>query len=911
MVVSARIWLYRDLTTHPVLQYIAWVTLPISLILFSAGFVHIVSKSAVGSGIPEMKTILRGVPLDEYLTFRTLVAKVVGLTACLGSGIPLGKEGPFVHIASIVATLLTRMVTSFKGIYENESRNSEMLAAACAVGVACSFAAPIGGVLFSIEVTSVYFAVRNYWRGFFAAVCGAMVFRLLAVWFEDEETITALFKTDFKVDFPFDPQELFVFALIGAVAGFAGAFFVWLHRRYVVFMRSNSCMKSFLSRNRFLYPFLVALLISSTTFPLGLGQFLAADQTTHDQVLELFANFTWSSSDLTVDEAEAVNHWTNPYTSFYANLCIYILVTFGMCVVASTLPVPSGIFIPVFKMGAAFGRLVGELLAMWFPQGVRYGGHISPIRPGGYSIVGAAALAGSVTHTISTSVIVFELTGQITHILPVMIAVLIANAVSQLLQPSIYDSIIQIKKLPYLPDILTSTNAYSIYVEDIMVREVKYIWHGISHRQLRQVLRENKKLSSVPLVDSHESMILLGSIKRKHLVLLLEKHLGRDRRMEVVTRWQRAAQKVRLSRPNRNWKDLVALATLERREELRREHEAAEAADVAACPEPPAEEEPSVVEVSGARLACPSDDEREAEEEPVPVRRTSRFAVTPVKLPSLRLSGAEAEEKESDQEAGVVRPSSPTPSDAAAGRRPLKPILKKTNSFRLSPSSREAGHVPTPYATVTGGTGDSRMQTALDHVLQSAPSADGKKAASSGDSPDENCAREENPPRSRLTPTEKRVTLPVERVIDMSYEDQKLWEEEELDKEVNFEDCKIDPAPFQLVERTSLLKVHSLFSMLGLNHAYVTAIGRLIGVVALKELRQAIQRANHFSPDEDVESDSASSAASSVSHLGLLPRAVTEQDAPSHRLTEDRGAPSRRLTEDRGAPTRIPNSVKT
>lgn len=36
---------------------------------------------------------------------------------------------------------------------------------------------------------------------------------------------------------------------------------------------------------------------------------------------------------------------------------------------------------------------------------------------------GAAALAGSVTHTISTSVIVFELTGQITHILPVMVGI--------------------------------------------------------------------------------------------------------------------------------------------------------------------------------------------------------------------------------------------------------------------------------------------------------------------------------------------------------------------------------------------------------------------------------------------------------------------------------------------------------
>ena len=61
-----------------------------------------------------------------------------------------------------------------------------MLAAACAIGVACNFAAPIGGVLFSIEVTSTYFAVRNYWRGFFGAVCGAFIFRLLAVWNKDE-----------------------------------------------------------------------------------------------------------------------------------------------------------------------------------------------------------------------------------------------------------------------------------------------------------------------------------------------------------------------------------------------------------------------------------------------------------------------------------------------------------------------------------------------------------------------------------------------------------------------------------------------------------------------------------------------------------------------------------------------------
>lgn len=47
---------------------------------------------SAGSGIPEVKTIMRGVPLNEYLTFRTLLAKVVGLSTALGSGIPIGKE---------------------------------------------------------------------------------------------------------------------------------------------------------------------------------------------------------------------------------------------------------------------------------------------------------------------------------------------------------------------------------------------------------------------------------------------------------------------------------------------------------------------------------------------------------------------------------------------------------------------------------------------------------------------------------------------------------------------------------------------------------------------------------------------------------------------------------------------------
>ena len=80
--------------------------------------------------------------------------------------------------------------------------------------------------------------------------------------------------------------------------------------------------------------------------------------------------------------------------------------------------------------------------------------------------------------------------------------------------------------------------------------------------------------------------------------------------------------------------------------------------------------------------------------------------------------------------------------------------------------------------------------------------------------------------------------------VDMTMSEQKEWEEEEMASSVDFDQCQVDPAPFQLVEKTSLLKVHNLFSMVGVNHAYVTAIGRLIGVVGLKELRAGIENAN-------------------------------------------------------------------
>ena len=138
----ARLYLVQVLVTDLRLQLLTWTSLSVFLILFSSGFIHIAAPQAVGSGLPEMKVILRGVVLPEYLTIKVFLAKVVGLTATLGSGMPLGKLGPYVHICCSIASCMGKMITRFQGMYCNESRKTEMLAAACAVGLSRCLSQP-------------------------------------------------------------------------------------------------------------------------------------------------------------------------------------------------------------------------------------------------------------------------------------------------------------------------------------------------------------------------------------------------------------------------------------------------------------------------------------------------------------------------------------------------------------------------------------------------------------------------------------------------------------------------------------------------------------------------------------------------------------------------------------------------
>lgn len=77
----------------------------------------------------------------------------------------------------------------------------------------------------------------------------------------------------------------------------------------------------------------------------------------------------------------------------------------------------------------------------------------------------------------------------------------------------------------------------------------------------------------------------------------------------------------------------------------------------------------------------------------------------------------------------------------------------------------------------------------------------------------------------------------------MTPSEQRAWEQEQLLMPVDFNQIRIDPAPFQLIERTSLIKVHSLFNITGVQIAFVTKLGRLVGLVGLDELKEAVENA--------------------------------------------------------------------
>lgn len=405
-------------------------------------------------------------------------------------------------------------------------------------------------MLYSIEIVKSFFAVRSYWEGFFAATWGALLWRLFAVWFQLEENISHILITDFRKAFPYETLEILLFAMLGLICGLISHLFVQLQRGIVKFNRRPGNYKDFIQRFPLFYPLVISLFVAVVKFPKGIGMYTSAHMSMEESMHELFSNFTWGSYELNdvipgfhghgnfsspriEHEIHILHNWSSEHSSIFVNTFLFVASNFFTVVLASTVPIPGGLIVPLFMIGAGFGRFFGEFAAFMFPYGLNPLDN-SPeylgIIPGAYAVAASAAMCGGVTGSLSVAVIAFEITGQLTHFLPIIVCVLCSNLVARYLGPTIYESTIELKNLPFLPTMIkASAISHRVLVEDFMETDVKFLWKDCTFQQINDILNSNaQKLAFYPFVSSPDSKFLLGIVHYLELKHLLDNHLTKS-----------------------------------------------------------------------------------------------------------------------------------------------------------------------------------------------------------------------------------------------------------------------------------------------------------------------------------------------------------------------------------------------
>ena len=383
---------------------------------------------AAGSGVAEVKVILSGFVVHGYLGVKTVVVKTLALIVSVASGLSLGKEGPYVHIATCVGNIACRLFSKYN---HNDGKRREILSAAAASGVGVAFGAPIGGVLFSLEEVSYYFPAKTLFRTFFCCIVASLSLKFLNPYGTGKIVI---FEVRYVTDWRF--FEMLVFILLGILGGALGALFIKASGIWARTFRRIPTIKR--------WPMLEVFLVALIT---GLASFW--NRYTKLAVTELL--FELASPCSKHDHSGLCPQSENEIMMVVRYLCGAFVVKSVLTVITFGIKVPAGIYVPSMVVGGLLGRIVGHLvqyLTIAYPDAAIFsscpadGGLERCVTPGVYALVAAGATMCGVTRlSVTLAVILFELTGSLDHVLPFSLSVLVAKWTADAMEPlSIYVS---------------------------------------------------------------------------------------------------------------------------------------------------------------------------------------------------------------------------------------------------------------------------------------------------------------------------------------------------------------------------------------------------------------------------------------------------------------------------------------
>ncbi|KAG7195049.1 uncharacterized protein KQ657_004163 [Scheffersomyces spartinae] len=410
------------------MNFFLYVIGALSMALLGLIFVKKAKVPIRESGIPEIKLIISGFKYNEdYLSLHTFAMKSLSLILVVSSGLWLGKEGPLIHISSCI--VLASYYIFVKDT--NEATLRELISAATAMGIAVAFNAPIGGVLFIIELIPTYFSpVKVMWKTFISSTISVLIliqFKIFTGNFFEEDLFDVKFG---NVSWLF--MEIIPFIILGILGGFYGYAFVFLNR---YFKGKRKTLYAYL-RTRFpaidpsiMEIVLVIIITTIVAYPIQLSK------VTLDSLFNMMATSCTEDSPLFICHQKLL-----------APKVLYISIT-GFLLSSYTfgIDLPGGVLMPSLVIGACSGRLIGiasQSIQSRLINETTCTAKSCLISPSSYAVIGGAAFLTGITKlTISVVVIMFELTGAVSYVLPIMLAVMTLKFVNDwLTNENIYNA---------------------------------------------------------------------------------------------------------------------------------------------------------------------------------------------------------------------------------------------------------------------------------------------------------------------------------------------------------------------------------------------------------------------------------------------------------------------------------------
>ncbi|WP_372602788.1 chloride channel protein [Actibacterium sp.] len=323
--------------------------------------------------------VIEGAALhDGRVDKRAGIASALSSLITLSSGGSTGREGPVVHMAAMIASWVSVRINA------NGIVGRDLLGCAVAAAVSASFNAPIAGALFALEVVLRHFAVHAFAPIVIASAAGTVISRLE---FGNMTEFSLPVDNSLVIYF-----ELPAFVLLGLVCGLVA---VLLMKAIFWADDIGNSIQHSLRLPRWLRPAVAGAMLGGLAifFPHIIG-----------------VGYETTSAALT------------------GNLLLHEVIVFAILkaiAVSITMAgrMGGGVFSPSLMMGALTGLAFG-LVATSLVSSVNGDETL-------YALAGMGAVAAAVLGApISTTLIVFELTGDWQTGLAVMVAVSISTALA-------------------------------------------------------------------------------------------------------------------------------------------------------------------------------------------------------------------------------------------------------------------------------------------------------------------------------------------------------------------------------------------------------------------------------------------------------------------------------------------------